>query len=122
MNILSKSACWQMRPEQENLPSAKKLAFALPAPYLFKNELRINQHQIFKKIKNSQPELRLSGSYKKECKIKELLYQFILVSFTKISVYCHCTLGFLYLNFLKIIAYLLYHREILDSYLREASI
>ena len=52
-----------MRPEQH--PRAKKLALALPTPYWIKNKLRAIQPQIFEKIKNGQPELKFTGSYKK---------------------------------------------------------
>ena len=33
-------------------------------PYKFKNKLRTIQPQIFEKIKNNQPELKIIGSYK----------------------------------------------------------
>ena len=53
-----------MRPE--NLPKAKKVAIALLTPYQPKKKLRTIQPRIFEKIKNSQPELEFTGSYKTE--------------------------------------------------------
>ena len=52
-----------MRPEHH--PRAKKLALALLTPCYYENKLRTIQPQIFEKIKNSQTELKFTGSYKK---------------------------------------------------------
>ena len=52
-----------MRPEHH--PRVNKLVIALLTPCKFKNKLRTIQPLIFAKIKNSQPELKLTGSYKK---------------------------------------------------------
>ena len=53
-----------MRPEHH--PRAKKLALALLTPYLIKNRLGTMQPQFFEKIKNSPPELKFTGSYKRK--------------------------------------------------------
>ena len=61
----------------------KKLAIALLTPYQFKNKLRRIQPQIFEKIKNCQPELEFTDSYKKKrvqmCYLKKINNSFVFI-------------------------------------------
>ena len=77
-----------MRPEHH--PRAKKLALALLTPYWIKNKLRTIQPQNLEKIKNSQPELKFTGSYKK----KSLTFTVILLLLMLLFCYCCCSSEF----------------------------
>ena len=57
-----------MRPEHHL--RVNKLVIALLRSYSTKNKLRAIQPQIFEQIKNSQPELKFTGSYKKNIAIE----------------------------------------------------
>ena len=60
-------------------PQNEKLAIALLIPYKFKNKLRTIKPQIFEKIKNNQPELQFTGSYKEGCNGKFYLIKCIAI-------------------------------------------